>query len=100
MFWRKDKMATVRSGKYKLIRLNDSITVLYDLNSSEVENKNLKNELLSVHDSLFRKLKNWEKKLISPNWVENGNWNIVTEMIYQDLMTNDIIRAYSPRDLN
>ena len=29
LFWRKDKMATVRSGNYKLIRLNDTSTVLY-----------------------------------------------------------------------
>ena len=45
-------------------------------------------------------LSDWEKRLINPNWIENKNWNIVTEMIYQDLMGNKDIRALSPRDLN
>jgi hypothetical protein len=54
----------------------------------------------NIHDSLFKKLSNWEKSLIEPNWIENKNWNIVTEMIYQDLMSNKEIRAFSPKDLN
>ena len=24
----------------------------------------------------------WEDRLIDPNWIENKDWNIVTEMIY------------------
>ena len=27
------------------------------------------------------------------------NWNIVTEMIYEDLMSNRDVRALSPKDL-
>jgi len=100
LFWRKDKMATVRSGNYKLIRLNDSSTVLYNINKNFFEDYDLKYENPFMHDSLLNKLNNWEKKLIKPNWIENKNWNIVTEMIYQDLMNNEEIRAYSPKDLN
>jgi len=44
-------------------------------------------------------LSSWENTLIDPNWIENKNWNIVTEMIYEDLMTNRDIRALSPKDL-
>lgn len=100
LFWRKDKMATVRSGNYKLIRLNDTSTVLYNIENNYFEDIDLKMKELYVHDSLLNMLSKWEMSLIDPNWIENKNWNVVTEMIYQDLMANRDIRAVSPRDLN
>ena len=100
LFWRKDKMATVRSGNYKLIRLNDTSTVLYNIKKNYFEDDNVKSSQLKIHDSLLILLSDWEKRLINPNWIENKNWNIVTEMIYQDLIGNKDIRALSPRDLN
>ena len=100
LFWRKDKMATVRSGNYKLIRLNDTSTVLYNIKKNYYEDFDLKINESQVHDSLLKLLSSWENRLIDPNWIENKNWNIVTEMIYQDLMGNKDIRALSPRDLN
>ena len=99
LFWRKDKMATVRSGNYKLIRLNDTSTVLYNVKKNYYEDLDLKTKESNIHDSLFKKLSNWEMSLIKPNWIENKNWNIVTEMIYQDLMSNKEIRAFSPKDI-
>ena len=100
LFWRKDKMATVRSGDYKLIRLNDTSTVLYNIKKNYFEDFDLKINESQVHDSLLKLLSSWENTLIDPNWIENKNWNIVTEMIYEDLMTNRDIRALSPKDLN
>ena len=100
LFWRKDKMATVRSGNYKLIRLNDTSTVLYNIENNYFEDIDLKMKELYVHDSLLNILSKWEMSLIEPNWIENKNWNVVTEMIYQDLMANRDIRAVSPRDIN
>ena len=100
LFWRKDKMATVRSGNYKLIRLNDTSTVLYNIKKNYFEDDNIKSKQSKIHDSLLILLSDWEKRLINPNWIENKNWNIVTEMIYQDLIGNKDIRALSPRDLN
>ena len=99
LFWRKDKMATVRSGNYKLIRLNDTSTVLYNIENNYFEDLDLKLKEPSVHDSLFKLLLAWEVRLIDPNWIENKDWNIVTEMIYEDLMANKDIRAVSPNDL-
>ena len=99
LFWRKDKMATVRSGDYKLIRLNDTSTVLYNIKKNYFEDFDLKINESQVHDSLLKLLSSWESTLIDPNWIENKNWNIVTEMIYEDLMTNRDIRALSPKDL-
>ena len=100
LFWRKDKMATVRSGDYKLIRLNDTSTVLYNIKKNYFEDFDLKINESQVHDSLLKLLSSWENTLINPNWIENKNWNIVTEMIYEDLMANRDIRAVSPKDLN
>ena len=100
LFWRKDKMATVRSGDYKLIRLNDTSTVLYNIKKNYFEDFDLKINESQVHDSLLKLLSSWENTLINPNWIENKNWNIVTEMIYEDLMANRDIRALSPKDLN
>ena len=100
LFWRKDKMATVRSGDYKLIRLNDTSTVLYNIKKNYFEDFDLKINESQVHDSLLKLLSSWENTLIDPNWIENKNWNIVTEMIYEDLMANRDIRALSPKDLN
>ena len=100
LFWRKDKMATVRSGNYKLIRLNDTSTVLYNIENNYFEDLDLKFTERSIHDSLFNLLSAWEDRLIDPNWIENKDWNIVTEMIYEDLMANKNIRAVSPKDLN
>ena len=100
LFWRKDKMATVRSGNYKLIKLKDTSTVLYNIENNYFEDLDLKLKEPSVHDSLFKLLLAWEDRLIDPNWIENKDWNIVTEMIYEDLMANKDIRAVSPKDLN
>ena len=100
LFWRKDKMATVRSGNYKLIKLNDTSTVLYNIENNYFEDLDLKLKEPTVHDSLFKLLLAWEDRLIDPNWIENKDWNIVTEMIYEDLMANKDIRAVSPKDLN
>ena len=100
LFWRKDKMATIRSGDYKLIRLNDTSTVLYNIKKNYFEDFDLKINEPQVHDSLLKLLSSWENTLIDPNWIENRNWNIVTEMIYEDLMANRNIRAVSPKDLN
>ncbi len=100
LFWRKDKMATVRSGNYKLIRLNDTSTVLYNIENNFFEDLDLKLIEPLIHDSLFKVLSAWEDRLIDPNWIENKDLNIVTEMIYEDLMANKNIRAVSPKDLN
>ena len=100
LFWRKDKMATVRSGNYKLVRLNDTSTVLYNIENNFFEDLDLKLIEPSIHDSLFKLLLAWEDRMIDPNWIENKDWNIVTEMIYEDLMANKNIRAVSPKDLN
>jgi arylsulfatase A-like enzyme len=92
-------MASVRSGNYKLIRLNETNTVLYNLKNNFREDIDIKNTKKYIHDSLLKKLLLWEGKLTKPNWTENKDWDLVTQMIYEDLMSNSEIRAKSPNDL-
>ena len=73
LFWRKDKMATVRSGDYKLIRLNDTSTVLYNIKKNYFENFDLKINESQVHDSLLKLLSSWENTLIDPNRLKKLN---------------------------
>ena len=87
LFWRKDKMATVRSGNYKLIRLNDTSTVLYNIQKNYFEDDNIKSKQSKIHDSLLILLSDWEKRLINPNWIENKNWNIAVSYTHLTLPT-------------
>ena len=67
-----------------------------------IQNQSHINTQIIVVDNFSNdnKLKHFQNKYNQVNWIENKNWDIVTEMIYQDLMGNKDIRALSPRDLN
>ena len=54
LFWRKDKMATVRSGNYKLIRLNDTSTVLYNIENNYFEDLKLKEPFMIHYSSYYQ----------------------------------------------
>ena len=49
------------------------------------EDIDIKNTKKYIHDSLLKKLLLWEGKLTKPNWTENKDWDLVTQMIYEDL---------------
>ena len=93
------KTVLEKQNQFITIRLNNINTVLYNLKDNFYEDIDVKIANKYIHDSLLIKLLLWEDKLINPNWVENKEWNIVTQMIYEDLMSNSKIRAKSPNDL-
>lgn len=99
LFWRKDQMASARVGDYKLIRLKDNQSVLYNIKNDLVEIKDL-TPTDSLHVKLLNnKLLQWESTLMKPIWTEPKDWNTVTHMIYEDLMNNRPIRVKSPENL-
>ncbi len=100
LFFRKDKMAATRKGDYKLIRVEDLGTRLYDLENNLSETQDLSAELPQVHDALLEDLQSWELKMSEPLWLEGEQWNKVTWMIHEDLFNNEAIRAKEPSDLN
>ncbi len=99
LFWRKDQMAAARIGDYKLIRLKDGQSVLYNLKNDIVEIKDLSGSEAATVQLLTEKLNRWETHLKKPVWIEPEDWNTVTRMIYEDLMNNRHVRAKTPSDL-
>ena len=96
LFWRKDKMAAVRSGHNKVIRLDDYGYSLYDLKNDPGESSNLLVNEPGIFSSLNTKLEEWEEELIDPLWIEEEEWNIVTYEIHRSLMENRIPNYRSP----
>ncbi len=99
LFWRKDKMAAVRIGQYKLIRVEGLGQRMYDLSDNRKEAEDLCKKEKHRYQQLNRQLMNWEKGLIKPLWLEDEDWNEVTFEIHRDLMNNQPVRYKNPVQL-
>ena len=99
LFWRKDNMASVRVGDYKLIRVEKLPSVLYNLADDLGETNNLSATDEKDFRELSSELENWEKETIKPLWTEGAAWDTITWMIHQDLMLNRTVRAKDPGQL-
>ena len=88
LFWRKDEMAAVRWGKWKLVRLDDYGFVLYDLKKDISETKDLKKKYPKICCQMLEDLMLWEEQMIAPLWLESKEWSDVTWGIHKDLMNN------------
>jgi len=99
LFWRKEGMAAVRQGDYKLIRLDDYGYRLYNLEDDLGESVDLTDQLPANTDELKELLENWETELIDPLWAESRPWQRVTFEIHKALMENREVTIKSPADL-
>lgn len=99
LFWRKDQMAAVRCGNYKLIRVNGLGERIYDLSTDGQEDADLCKQNKKRHSELQQELKNWEKELIQPLWGEGEAWDKVTFEVHRDLMNNQPVRFKNPWDM-
>lgn len=88
LFWRKDKMAAMRQGPMKLIRLEGLGFRLYDLSSDLAESVDLRDELPDLFTSMAESMEEWERTLVAPYWYEDEGWNAVTYEIHHALMEN------------
>jgi len=95
LFWRKLNEAGARIGDYKLVRLNDFGSTLYNLENDlgESMDLSLKNKEKSLE--LNSALEQWESALMDPIWNEE-EWMEVTYHIQQRLMENKPILYKSP----
>lgn len=100
LYWRKDEMASIRVNDYKYITLQDSLSVMYDLKNDIAENTNIQSKYQEVADNLHKSLMDWEQTLENPLWLEPDQWNLVTRIIYQDLMNNQPANIKEPADMN
>jgi len=99
LFWRKDKMAAARVGNFKLIRVENLPSVMYNLADDLGETVNLATKDQKDFHELNTELDNWEKETIAPLWTEGAVWDTITWMIHQDLMLNRPVRAKDPEQL-
>ena len=100
LFWRKEKMAAVRYGKYKLIRLDDYGYRLYNLENDLGEINDLSGSNPELLKKLISSLEMWEQELVTPLWAESKPWQEVTFEIHRALMENREVRIKSPADLH
>ncbi|MGQ1784501.1 sulfatase-like hydrolase/transferase [Saccharicrinis sp. GN24d3] len=100
LFWRKDKMAAVRKGDYKLIRVEDLGERVYNLKADLQENNDLSSQNPEQYKSLMNNLECWEEELDSPLWTEGQIWDTITWMIHEDLFLNREVRVKNPGQLN
>ena len=99
LFWRKEKMAAVREGKYKLIRLDGYGFRLYNLEEDLGENKDISQTRPELLADILTSLESWERELLVPLWHESDPWQEVTFEIHKALMENREVTIKSPADL-
>ena len=100
LFWRKEGMAAVREGNWKLIRVDDYGYRLYNLEKDLGETEDLQETEKSQMNKMKLALEKWETELIEPWWTEDPNWNKVTYEIHKALMDNKEAKIQSPADLH
>jgi len=99
LFWRKEKMAAVRQGDFKLIRLDGYGYRLYNLADDPGEIHDISEQNPVKLQDLIRALEYWEKDLMEPLWAESEPWQQVTYEIHKALMENRAVTIKSPADL-
>ena len=99
LFWRKDKMAALRAGKFKLIKVDKLPSVLYNLAEDLGETDNLSARNPKKLQALTKELEKWEKGTVAPLWTEGPYWDHITWMIHQDLMLNRTVRVIDSLEL-
>ncbi|WP_052343393.1 sulfatase-like hydrolase/transferase [Saccharicrinis fermentans] len=99
LFWRKDQMAAMRSGQYKMIRVARLGYRLYDLEEDLGESNDLCEAKNTALHELQNQLQSWEKGLIQPLWTEGAIWDTITWMIHEDYYLNRPVRVKDPGSL-
>jgi arylsulfatase A-like enzyme len=99
LFWRKQDMAVVREGDFKLIRVKNEGIRLYNLKNNLQETDDLSDQFPYLVEELSTELEKWETELANPLLWDEGIWNEVTREIHHDLMNNQPVRYYTPGEL-
>ena len=97
LFWRKQDMAAMRMGDYKLIRVAGVGERLYNLKNDLGETKDLCESEPLIYRQMMNDIKQWEKGLITPLLWNEGEWNDVTREIHRDLMNNQDVKVFAPK---
>ncbi len=98
LYWRKDEMAAVRMGDYKLIRVEEVGTRLYNLAENLDEDTDLQEQEPEIYKKMSESLEEWEKGVVTPVVWDEGVWNLVTRQIHKDLMENKPVSCFTPAE--
>ncbi|WP_372756140.1 sulfatase-like hydrolase/transferase [Mariniflexile sp.] len=96
LFWRKLEEAGARMGDFKIVRLKNYGSALYNLESDLGETTNLLDIKKTEFKALDDALKTWESQMMAPLWVEGRDWMDVTYHIHERLMQNKDILYSNP----
>lgn len=96
LFWRKDAAAAARIGDYKLIRLKNQQSVLYNLKSDIGEKTDLSKTEPKKFKEMQQALADWESKMVNPLWIEEPDWTKITFDIHKALMNNQKPKKVQP----
>ena len=66
LFWRKEDMAAMRMGDYKLIRVKGVGEKLYNLKDNLEETEDLQSRLPNKSREMNKAIETWEKGLVNP----------------------------------
>ena len=98
LFWRKDQMAAMRHGSFKLIRLEGFGYRLYDLATDLQESIDLREAEPEQFASMKAALIAWDRQQTAPWWYEGEDWSSVTWEIHRALMQNEQPRYITPTE--
>jgi arylsulfatase A-like enzyme len=96
LFWRKDKMAAMRHGSYKLVRLEGYGHRMYNLATDLAESVDLRASEPEQFAVMREALIAWDRGQVPPWWYEGEAWNSVTYEIHRALMDNEQPRYMNP----
>lgn len=99
LFWRKEKKSAVRMGDYKLINVEGIGQRLYNLNDNLGEDVDLSEDNRDLCNKMTEAYKVWEKGIITPMLWDEGIWHEVTQETHRQLMNNEKVTAFTPKDL-
>ncbi|MEX0325038.1 MAG: sulfatase-like hydrolase/transferase [Puniceicoccaceae bacterium] len=99
LFWRKDQMAAMRHGSYKLIRLEGFGYRMYDLASDLQESLDLQEARPDQFARMKAALIAWDRQQTAPWWYEGEDWSSVTWEIHRALMNNEQPRYITPTQM-
>ena len=94
--WRKEDAAAARSGDWKLIRLDEGDSVLYNLEDNLGETRDMSEINPKELDEIISILDKWESEMEEPRWHEEADWIRVTRHIHEALMKNKEPGRISP----
>ncbi|WP_404308807.1 sulfatase-like hydrolase/transferase [Neorhodopirellula lusitana] len=95
LYWRRGVAAAVRTGDWKLIRVEGNPDLLFDLATDPSERQDLSREHGEQVQTMRRQLEAWEKELAPPRWTEGKKWSNFQVLKHQmSVQTRDQERKY------